>query len=42
MRLAAPGKGESGKSRKQIILFRVSGQLFAISSAAVQEVAQRG
>jgi chemotaxis signal transduction protein len=37
MRLAAPGKASSAKS-EQIILFRVSGQLFAISSAAVQEV----
>jgi chemotaxis signal transduction protein len=37
MRLAAPGKASPAKS-EQIILFRVSGQLFAISSAAVQEV----
>jgi chemotaxis signal transduction protein len=37
MRLAAPGKASPTKS-EQIILFRVSGQLFAISSAAVQEV----
>jgi len=37
MRLAAPGKASQAKS-EQIILFRVSGQLFAISSAAVQEV----
>jgi chemotaxis signal transduction protein len=37
MRLAAPGKASPAKS-EQIILFRVSGQLFAISSSAVQEV----
>jgi len=37
MRLATPGKASPAKS-EQIILFRVSGQLFAISSAAVQEV----
>jgi chemotaxis signal transduction protein len=37
MRLAAPGKASPAKT-EQIILFRVSGQLFAISSASVQEV----
>src|SRR5438093_8905581 len=37
MRLAAPAKPGLAKS-EQIILFRVSGQLFAISSASVQEV----
>ncbi len=37
MRLAAPVKPSSAKT-EQIILFRVSGQLFAISSASVQEV----
>jgi chemotaxis signal transduction protein len=37
MRLAAPAKPGSAKS-EQIILFRVSGQLFAVSSASVQEV----
>jgi chemotaxis signal transduction protein len=37
MRLAAPGKAGPAKT-EQIILFRVSGQLFAISSASVQEV----
>ncbi len=37
MRLAAPAKPSSAKS-EQIILFRVSGQLFAVSSASVQEV----
>jgi chemotaxis signal transduction protein len=37
MRLAAPHKQRVVRS-EQIILFRVSGQLFAISSASVQEV----
>ncbi len=37
MRLAAPGKPSPAKT-EQIILFRVSGQLFAVSSASVQEV----
>jgi chemotaxis signal transduction protein len=37
MRLAAPAKSSPAKT-EQIILFRVSGQLFAISSASVQEV----
>lgn len=37
MRLAAPVKANPAKT-EQIILFRVSGQLFAISSASVQEV----
>jgi chemotaxis signal transduction protein len=38
MRLASqPAKPASGRT-EQIILFRVSGQLFAISSASVQEV----
>ncbi len=37
MRLAAQGKPSSAKT-EQIILFRVSGQLFAVSSASVQEV----
>jgi len=37
MRLAAPSKTRAVRS-EQIILFRVSGQLFAISSASVQEV----
>jgi chemotaxis signal transduction protein len=37
MRLAAPAKPGTAKS-EQIILFRVSGQLFAVSSASVQEV----
>src|SRR2546430_6197442 len=37
MRLAAPAKPGLAKS-EQIILFRVSGQLFAVSSASVQEV----
>ncbi|HUC53313.1 MAG TPA: chemotaxis protein CheW [Candidatus Cybelea sp.] len=37
MRLAAPAKPGSAKS-EQLILFRVSGQLFAVSSASVQEV----
>jgi chemotaxis signal transduction protein len=37
MRLAAPPKHRPVRS-EQIILFRVSGQLFAVSSASVQEV----
>jgi chemotaxis signal transduction protein len=37
MRLAAPAKASPAKT-EQIILFRVSGQLFAVSSASVQEV----
>src|SRR5205814_8970713 len=37
MRLAAPAKTTPVKT-EQIVLFRVSGQLFAISSATVQEV----
>jgi chemotaxis signal transduction protein len=37
MRLPAPAKLHGART-EQIILFRVSGQLFAISSAAVQEV----
>jgi len=37
MRLGTPAKS-SGVRTEQIILFRVSGQLFAISSASVQEV----
>lgn len=37
MRLAAPSKVSPAKT-EQLILFRVSGQLFAISSASVQEV----
>jgi len=37
MRLATPAKARPAKT-EQIILFRVSGQLFAISSASVQEV----
>ncbi len=37
MRLAAQGKPSPAKT-EQIILFRVSGQLFAVSSASVQEV----
>ena len=37
MRLAAPSKRRAARS-EQIILFRVSGQLFAISSSSVQEV----
>ncbi|HEX9344887.1 MAG TPA: chemotaxis protein CheW [Candidatus Acidoferrum sp.] len=37
MRLASPLKASPAKT-EQIILFRVSGQLFAISSASVQEV----
>jgi chemotaxis signal transduction protein len=34
----APGTKSSAARTEQIILFRVSGQLFAISSASVQEV----
>jgi chemotaxis signal transduction protein len=37
MRLATPAKSSAVRT-EQIILFRVSGQLFAISSASVQEV----
>src|SRR5256886_5680796 len=37
MRLATPAKASPAKT-EQIILFRVSGQLFAISSSSVQEV----
>jgi chemotaxis signal transduction protein len=37
MRLASPVKAGPART-EQIILFRVSGQLFAISSASVQEV----
>src|SRR6267154_2602842 len=37
MRLAAPAKSSPAKT-EQIILFRVSGHLFAVSSASVQEV----
>jgi chemotaxis signal transduction protein len=37
MRLATPVKASPAKT-EQIILFRVSGQLFAVSSASVQEV----
>jgi len=37
MRVAVPVKASSAKT-EQIILFRVSGQLFAVSSASVQEV----
>jgi chemotaxis signal transduction protein len=37
MRLAAPAKPSSLRA-EQIILFRVGGQLFAVSSASVQEV----
>jgi chemotaxis signal transduction protein len=37
MRPAAPSKRRAARS-EQIILFRVSGQLFAISSSSVQEV----
>ena len=37
MRLATPFKTSPAKT-EQIILFRVSGQLFAVSSASVQEV----
>lgn len=37
MRLPAPGKTHPVRT-EQIILFRVSGRLFAVSSAAVQEV----
>lgn len=37
MRLAAPVKSRPVRS-EQIVVFRVSGQLFAVSSASVQEV----
>ena len=37
MRLAGPAKASLSRT-EQIILFRVSGQLFAVSSASVQEV----
>ena len=37
MRLASPAKPSSLRT-EQIILFRISGQIFAISSASVQEV----
>ena len=37
MRLGSPAKSGTAKT-EQIILFRVSGQLFAVSSASVQEV----
>ena len=37
MRLALPAKHKAERT-EQIILFRISGQLFAISSASVQEV----
>lgn len=37
MRPLSPTKGPAARS-EQIILFRVSGQLFAVSSASVQEV----
>src|SRR5260370_14049148 len=37
MRLAAPAKTSPVRT-EQIILFRVSGQVFAVSSASVQEV----
>ena len=37
MRLAAPVKASPAKT-EQIILFRISGQLFAVSSSSVQEV----
>ena len=37
MRLASPAKPSSLRT-EQIILFRISGQVFAISSASVQEV----
>jgi len=37
MRLAAPAKAPPVRT-EQIILFRISGQLFAVSSASVQEV----
>jgi len=40
MRFAAPVKTTPAKT-EQIVLFRVSGQLFAISSASVQECAAR-
>lgn len=38
MRVAAPPAKPSAVRTEQIILFRVSGQLFAVSSASVQEV----
>ena len=38
MRVAAPPPKPSAARTEQIILFRVSGQLFAVSSASVQEV----
>lgn len=37
MRLASPAKPSSSRT-EQIILFRISGQIFAVSSASVQEV----
>ena len=37
MRVAAPAKPSPARS-EQIIVFRVCGQLFAVSSASVQEV----
>jgi chemotaxis signal transduction protein len=37
MRLPAPTKSQPVRT-EQIILFRVSGQLFAVSSASVKEV----
>ena len=37
MRLALPAKHKAERT-EQIILFRISGQMFAISSASVQEV----
>jgi len=38
MRVAAPPAKSHGARTEQIILFRVSGQVFAVSSASVQEV----
>jgi len=38
MRVAAPPSKASTARSEQIILFRISGQLFAVSSASVQEV----
>jgi chemotaxis signal transduction protein len=38
MRVAAPPAKSHGTRTEQIILFRVSGQIFAVSSASVQEV----
>jgi chemotaxis signal transduction protein len=38
MRVAAPPAKFHGARTEQIILFRVSGQVFAVSSASVQEV----